>query len=65
MVNEEHIPLSQHLQALALKVFIVTVFGDYFKDDKDIIELRRNFDIVSRRFVRPYERFNSCIVNTG
>lgn len=46
-MKEEHIALSQYMSAYALKVVLLTLMGDTFKDDKEVLEFRRLYDIVS------------------
>jgi hypothetical protein len=47
LVKEEHIALSQYMSAYALKVVLLTLMGDTFNDDKEVLEFRRLYDIVS------------------
>ena len=46
LVKEEHIALSQYMSAYALKVVLLTLMGDTFNDDKEVLEFRRLYDIV-------------------
>ncbi|XP_033762753.1 cytochrome P450 20A1-like isoform X2 [Pecten maximus] len=46
LVKEEHIPLSIHMLAYALKVALITMFGDTFSDDKDILEFQRCYNVI-------------------
>ncbi|XP_064613617.1 cytochrome P450 20A1-like isoform X2 [Liolophura sinensis] len=45
MPDEQHIPLTQHMLALSFKILMWTLVGDYFKDDKKLLEFRKNFDV--------------------
>lgn len=45
LVKEEHIPLCVHMSAYALKIALITLFGDTFSNDRDILEFRRAYDI--------------------
>ncbi|CAC5367291.1 CYP20A [Mytilus coruscus] len=45
LVKEEHIALSQYMSAYALKIVLLTLMGDTFKDDKEVLEFRRLYDI--------------------
>jgi len=47
LVKEEHIALSQYMSAYALKVVLLTLMGDTFNNDKEVLEFRRQYDIVS------------------
>jgi len=47
LVKEEHVPLSMYMYAFSLKVVLQTLFGKTFKGDKEILEFRRCYDIVS------------------
>ncbi|KAJ8313732.1 hypothetical protein KUTeg_008293 [Tegillarca granosa] len=42
LVKEEQIPLWQYMSDFALKVVFRAMFG--FKDDKEVLEFRRNYD---------------------
>lgn len=45
--RDEHIPLRQHMMAVALKSIIRTSFGeDYFKTNKEILELEKAYEVV-------------------
>ena len=50
MTGEEHIPLSQHGSAVALRALTRFTLGDYFKQDQSLFEFRRDFDIVSTSY---------------
>ena len=54
VAKEEHIPLRQYMFALAIKSISRISFGDYFKDDQKILELNRNYDIVSLIFLSKH-----------
>ncbi len=43
---DEHIPLSQYMFALAIKGIAMASFGVFFKDHKEVLKLRKNFDLV-------------------
>ena len=47
MTKEDHIPLYEHMMALAIKAISISSFGDYFKSDKAVLDLRKNYDLVS------------------
>ncbi|KAJ8313733.1 hypothetical protein KUTeg_008294 [Tegillarca granosa] len=59
LVKEEHIPLSQYMSAFALKIVLRALFGQSFKDDKEVLEFRRNYDIcwseMERNLTEPAE----------
>ncbi|XP_074651850.1 cytochrome P450 20A1-like [Tubulanus polymorphus] len=45
MVDDQHIPVRNHMTALALKSIAKGSFGDYFNDDKAIMTFRKCYDI--------------------
>ncbi|XP_013399187.1 cytochrome P450 20A1-like [Lingula anatina] len=45
MVDDQHIPLTQHMLALSFKGILRTLFPGSFKDDKDVVSLRKNLDV--------------------
>lgn len=47
LVNNQHVALHQYMMALAFKVLLVTFFGDHFNEAKNVIEIRKHFEIVS------------------
>lgn len=46
LVKEEHVPLSVHMFAYALKIALITMFGETFSNDKEILEFKHCYDIV-------------------
>ncbi|OWF40771.1 cytochrome P450 20A1-like [Mizuhopecten yessoensis] len=46
LVKEEHVPLSVHMFAYSLKIALLTMFGESFANDKDILEFRRCYDVM-------------------
>ncbi|XP_033762755.1 cytochrome P450 20A1-like [Pecten maximus] len=46
LVKEEHVPLSIHMLAYSLKISLLTMFGETFSDDKDILEFQHCYDVV-------------------
>ena len=46
--KDEHIPLRQYMLMIALKSIVKTSFGsDYFKTNKDILQIEEAYDTVS------------------
>ena len=48
--REEHIPLTEYMFALAIKNIAIATMGLYFKDDKEVLRLRHNYDVVRSIF---------------
>ncbi|XP_067649589.1 cytochrome P450 20A1-like [Haliotis asinina] len=46
MVKEEHIPLGQYMFAFAIKAALVTLLGDFFENDKEILTIKTHYDLV-------------------
>jgi len=42
---DQHIPLHQYMMALAIKLLLVTMFGQYFRDGKNVLQLSHNLKI--------------------
>ena len=49
MATDEHIPVRQHMLAVALKSITRSSFGDYFDSDKKILEFGKLYDAVSSK----------------
>ena len=47
LVKEEHIPLGQYMFAFSIKAAILSFLGGKLKDDKAILAIKRNYDLVS------------------
>ena len=45
--DKEHIPLGEYTCSLAIKGISQASFGSLFKDEKDVLQLKNNYDIVS------------------
>lgn len=46
LASEEHIGLSQYMNVFAIRVMLAVGFGQYFQDDKKILEFKKCYDIV-------------------
>ncbi|CAI9716098.1 cytochrome P450 20A1-like [Octopus vulgaris] len=44
VMSDQHIPVEEHMMALAIKYQVLSTIGDTFKDNMGIFTLRRNFD---------------------
>ena len=44
--SNQHIPLSVHMAGAVMKILSRFSFGDYFKDEKSLIEFRKDYDLV-------------------
>ena len=42
----EHVPLREYMFAYAIKTVLLAVFGESFQDEKEILGLKRSYDIV-------------------
>ena len=47
LVEEEHVALSQYMNEFAVKIALVCLMGDRFRNDQDVLEFRRLYGIVS------------------
>ena len=43
---DEHIPLSQFMVAMSIKAVAISTFGEIMKDEKEIMKLRKAYEIV-------------------
>ncbi|XP_014669853.1 PREDICTED: cytochrome P450 20A1-like [Priapulus caudatus] len=41
----QHIPLEQHMMALAVKMFLKVAYGFYFNDDRQVLAFKKNYDL--------------------
>ena len=48
IAKDEHIPLRQHMLAVALKSITRSSFGDYFDSDEKTFEFEKLYDAVSK-----------------
>lgn len=46
LAKDEHVALAQYMNALALKMALVSLFGSHAWTDEEILEIRHNYDIV-------------------
>ncbi|XP_048237190.1 cytochrome P450 20A1-like [Haliotis rufescens] len=46
MVKEEHIPLGQYMFAFSIKAALITLLGDCFENDKEILSFKTHYDLV-------------------
>ncbi|XP_041367127.1 cytochrome P450 20A1-like [Gigantopelta aegis] len=46
LVKEEHIPLSQYMFAFSIKAALQSFLGGHFKDDKEVLAFKRDYDVV-------------------
>ncbi|CAH1789284.1 unnamed protein product [Owenia fusiformis] len=44
MLDEQHIPLCQHMFAFAIKSITITSFGEFFQNDEQVLEFRKAYD---------------------
>ena len=51
---DDHIPLREYMLAYAAKTLITASFGKNIKDEKEILKLKRSYDIVWADFVKQY-----------
>lgn len=49
-MSEQHIPVEEHMMALAVRFQLFKTLGDYFEDNVEILKLRRNFDTCWNEF---------------
>jgi len=46
LVKEEHIPLCQYMSMYALKSVLIALYGEVMKDDKQVLDFKRTYDVV-------------------
>ena len=54
----DHIPLREYMFAYAAKTLITASFGKNVKDEKDILKLKKSYDIVWADYVKQYSGEN-------
>ena len=59
--KDEHLPLMQYCHALVIKALTRIFFGDYFKDEGNILKFRHSFEIVSLQRIHSS---NGCLALT-
>ena len=50
LVKEEHVPLCQYMSMFALKAVLLALFGSFMKDDKEVLNFHREYEIVRIEF---------------
>lgn len=43
---DSHLPLGEHMFLFAIKAAMVALMGDRFRNDKEILEFKHNYDMV-------------------
>ena len=47
MPKEEHLALTETMYAIAIKNIAISMLGLYFKDEKELLKLKENYEVVS------------------
>ena len=47
---DEHLPLREYMFAFAIKTMLQASFGKYFKDEQEVLKIKKSSDIVSGHF---------------